>query len=128
MIGSPLSLLRWLGRAGRVFAGARAVPVLTGLLLALPVAAADLGPLAGTPPVGEGLACEDPAVGAFPSVWQGHFTGGYSHALGPGLPVALDWRDETLCFPSRRACNGYMRVMRRDFHRPEGYFTCLPIR
>ena len=75
-----------------------------------------------------GVECESPAASAFPSVWLGHFTGGYSRDLGPGLPVVLDWRNEKLCFPSRRTCDRYIRVMRRDFHRPEGYFTCLPIR
>ena len=75
-----------------------------------------------------GVACEDPVVQAFSSVWLGHFTGGYSHYLGEGGPIVLDWRDEKLCFPSNRSCKHYIREMRRDFHRPEGYFTCLPIR
>jgi hypothetical protein len=75
-----------------------------------------------------GVPCEAPEVVAFESVWLGHFSGGYSHKLGPGLPVVLDWRDEKLCFPARRACDRYMSAMRREFHRPEGYFTCLPIR
>ena len=65
---------------------------------------------------------------AYESVWYGHFSGGYSHYLGPGESIVLDWRDEKLCFPTRGSCDRYMRVMRRDFHRPEGYFTCLPIR
>lgn len=76
----------------------------------------------------DGVPCESPEVQAFPSVWRGHFTGGYSHYLGPGHTIALDWRDETLCFPSRGTCGGHIAAMRRDFHRPEGYFTCLPIR
>jgi hypothetical protein len=75
-----------------------------------------------------GVACDSPAATAFESVWLGHFTGGFSRHLGPGLPVVLDWRDETLCFPTRRGCERHIGVMRRDFHRPEGYFTCLPIR
>jgi hypothetical protein len=75
-----------------------------------------------------GVACEAPVVQAFPSVWLGHFTGGYSHYLGEGGPIVLDWRDEKLCFPSHASCNRYIAAMRRDFHRPEGYFTCLPIR
>ena len=75
-----------------------------------------------------GVACEDPVVQAFPSVWLGHFTGGYSHYLGEGGAIVLDWRDEKLCFPSNRSCSHYIKEMRRDFHRPEGYFTCLPIR
>ena len=89
--------------------------------------AADLR-IAGAPLVSDGLPCAAPAVQAFSSVWYGHFSGGYSHYLGPGEAIVLDWRDEKLCFPTRASCDRYMRVMRRDFHRPEGYFTCLPIR
>ena len=75
-----------------------------------------------------GVACEGREAQAFPTVWLGHFTGGYSHYLGPGESVVLDWRDEKLCFPSRGSCNRYIASMRRAYHRPEGYFTCLPIR
>ncbi|VVB49654.1 hypothetical protein RHCH11_RHCH11_03872 [Beijerinckiaceae bacterium RH CH11] len=104
----------------------------SGLLLgaaafAGPAVAADLG-LARAPLAVEGLPCEAPAVQAFDSVWLGHFSGGYSHYLGPGEAIVLDWRDEKLCFQTKASCDRYMRVMRRDFHRPEGYFTCLPIR
>ncbi len=92
-----------------------------------PARAADLdGEVLSAPP--EGLPCQDPAVQVFPSVWLGHFSGGYSHYLGPGQQIVLDYRDEKLCFPSRISCNRYIAAMRRDFHRPEGYFTCLPIR
>lgn len=90
------------------------------------VHAADMGVYRDPP--ADGVPCESPETSAFDSVWLGHFTGGYSHHLGPGLPVVLDWRDDKLCFPSRRSCDRYMSVMRRDFHHPEGYFTCLPIR
>ncbi len=100
--------------------------------LASGAGAADLGVLSGTAPAvdlpSEGVACESPVVKAFPAVWLGHFTGGYSHYLGEGGPIVLDWRDEKLCFPSDRSCKRYISEMRRDFHRPEGYFTCLPIR
>ena len=89
--------------------------------------AADLVGPNGEPPR-VGVACEDPIVKAYPSVWLGHFAGGYSHYLGEGGPIVLDWRDEKLCFPSDRSCKHYISEMRRDFHRPEGYFTCLPIR
>ena len=83
-------------------------------------------PFTAAPP--EGLPCQDPAVRAFPSVWLGHFSGGYSHYAGPGSAIVLDWRDEKLCFPGRRACDHYIQEMRRDYHRPEGEYTCLPIR
>ncbi len=76
----------------------------------------------------EGLRCEDPAVKAFPAVWLGHFSGGYSHYAGPGSVIVLDWHDEKLCFPGRRACDRYIADMRRDYHRPEGEYTCLAIR
>lgn len=76
----------------------------------------------------EGVACGDPIVGGFPAVWQGRFQGGYAHYVGEGGPVVLDWRQERLCFPDRGSCRRYIADMRRDFHRPEGYFTCLPIR
>ena len=101
--------------------------VLGAAASAAPAQAADLG-IARAPLVAEGLPCEAPAVQAFDSVWYGHFSGGYSHYLGPGESIVLDWRDEKLCFPTKASCDRYMRVMRRDFHRPEGYFTCLPIR
>jgi hypothetical protein len=95
--------------------------------LATRASAADLGVLRA-PIASNGVACESAEAQAFDSVWLGHFTGGYSHRLGAGLPIVLDWRDEKLCFSSRRSCDRYMNVMRRDFHHPEGYFTCLPIR
>jgi len=91
-----------------------------------PVRAADLG-IAAAVPAG-GVPCEAPVVQTFESVWLGHFSGGYSHYLGPGESIVLDWRDEKLCFPTRASCNRHVLAMRRDFHRPEGYFTCLPIR
>ena len=75
-----------------------------------------------------GVPCDSPVTQSFPAVWLGHFSGGYSHYLGPGSAIVLDWRDEKLCFPSDRSCNAYIKRMRRDFNRPEGYFTCLPIR
>lgn len=95
-----------------------------------PASAADLGAsreaVAALPT--EGVACDDGSVEKFPAVWQGHFTGGYSHYLGEGGPIVQDWRDEKLCFPNHRSCTRYIAEMRRDYHRPEGYFTCLPIR
>lgn len=102
---------------------------LATVAFALPAQAADLDRYGARPalPV-DGVPCEDPEVQTFASVWLGHFTGGYSHYLGRGESIVLDWRDEKLCFPSRGTCNRYVSALRRDFHRPEGYFTCLPIR
>lgn len=93
-----------------------------------PAHAADLGVAPPAPEVSDGVPCQAPVVQSFDSVWLGHFSGGYSHYLGPGESIVLDWRDEKLCFPSRVSCTRYVHEMRRDFHRPEGYFTCLPIR
>ena len=89
--------------------------------------AADLG-VETVPQEVVGVPCDGADAKTFDSVWLGHFSGGYSHYLGEGGPIALDWRDEKLCFPSRNTCRRYVADMRRDFHRPEGYFTCLPIR
>ena len=104
----------------------------TAALLALSAAACSAADLRGYSrfpiPPADGVPCESPVAKGFDSVWLGHFSGGYSHYIGVGGPIVLDWRDEKLCFPSQRTCNRYMAEMRRDFHRPEGYFTCLPIR
>lgn len=111
----------------RRLTAAATILVLAASACAAPVRAADLEGGAMAAPL-EGLPCESPEVHGFPSVWLGHFSGGYSHDLGPGQQIVLDYRDEKLCFPSQRSCNRYIAEMRRDFHRPEGYFTCLPIR
>ncbi len=103
---------------------------LAGLLVSLavagpqPVAAADLDAVSAT----QGVGCDAPEVQSFSGVWRGHFTGGASAYPGPGSSVFLDWRDEKLCFPSRRSCDRWIGAMRRDFHHPEGYYTCLAIR
>lgn len=75
-----------------------------------------------------GLPCDSPRLAAFSSIWEGHFSGGMSRYLGPGRTIAVDWRDEKLCFPNHVSCSRYVFGMRQDFHRPEGYFTCLLIR
>lgn len=63
----------------------------------------------------------------WPSVWLGHFSGGRPYVDGYGVTL-VDWRDEKLCFSSRRACQTWIAVMRRAFHHPEGYWTCLVLR
>ncbi|ACB96806.1 hypothetical protein [Beijerinckia indica] len=62
-------------------------------------------------------------------VWYGHFSGGRPSGVQDvvGREV-VDWRDEHFCFPSKHSCNAYMTKMRRAFHRPEGYWTCLQLR
>lgn len=61
------------------------------------------------------------------SVWLGHFSGGrpYIDVYGQAL---VDWREEKVCFPSRAICLDWIREMRRAFHRPEGFWTCLLLR
>ncbi len=90
--------------------------------------AADLDPVAPPDYAAYGVDCQGAEVKTFGSVWLGHFTGGASGYTGPGGRVLLDWRDEKLCFPSRRSCDLWVASLRRDFHHPEGYFTCLTIR
>jgi hypothetical protein len=106
-------------------------PMAAALLLvvsAVPVRAADLDVYARRSYATYGVACEGPEVQTFPSVYLGHFSGGASQYSGPGGSIFLDWRDEKLCFPTRRTCNRWVASMRRDFHHPEGYYTCLTIR
>ena len=62
-----------------------------------------------------------------PSVWLGHFSGGSSLADGRGL-AQLDWRDDYVCFASRKACRSWRAQMRKSYARVEGWGTCLPIR
>lgn len=61
------------------------------------------------------------------SVWLGHFSGGRPY-IDPYGQTLVDWRDEKICFPSRAACQSWMREMRRAYHRPEGFWTCLILR
>jgi hypothetical protein len=61
------------------------------------------------------------------SVWLGHFSGGRPYADGYGLTL-VDWKDEKVCFPSRQQCQAWVRGLRRAYHRPEGYWTCLLLR
>ena len=59
--------------------------------------------------------------------WQGHFTGGYSHYLGAGgqRRDRLARRKTLLSNVIALVQRLHDHEMRRDFHRPEGYFTCL---
>jgi hypothetical protein len=62
------------------------------------------------------------------SVWLGHFSGGESYYDRSAGVTALVWGDEKRCFPSPRACNVWVASLRRQFHRPAGYWTCMPLR
>jgi len=62
-------------------------------------------------------------------VWYGHFSGGRPSGVQDVIGrEVIDWRDEHLCFPSKTSCDAYMTKMRRSYHRPEGYWTCLVLR
>lgn len=90
--------------------------------------AADLGVPVAPPPVVEGVDCA--AVPGLPweSVWLGHFSGGDSAYDRNAGQIALNWVDQKLCFPSRRACDQWIGPLRRAYHRPESYWTCLRLR
>jgi hypothetical protein len=61
------------------------------------------------------------------SVWLGHFSGGRRFEDGNGQ-IFIDWRDDKLCFPSRQECRAWIAGLRRAYHRPEGFWTCLLLR
>jgi hypothetical protein len=76
---------------------------------------------------GAGIAC-DASLLPWRSVWLGHFSGGIATYHPGDLKISLDWRDEKLCFPSRRSCMAWQRALHRQFHEPAGYWTCLLLR
>jgi hypothetical protein len=93
------------------------------------------GPNPLPPPDVAGVACDVGWAGAYTllpaywtSAWLGHFSGGRSHYLYENGVVALVWGDEKRCFPSYRACYAWVAHLRRQFHHPEGEWTCLPLR
>ena len=88
--------------------------------------AVDLGAYIPSPEPYQGIACANGAPPQWPAVWLGHFQGG--QASYDGVETELHWVDVKMCFPSQRLCGAYIRTLRRDFHRPIGYFTCLPLR
>jgi hypothetical protein len=42
--------------------------------------------------------------------------------------ILVDWLDDKVCFASRSECIAWVKTLRRSYHRPEGYWTCLLIR
>jgi hypothetical protein len=92
-------------------------------------------PPAHVPPPRAGVPCDVGWAGWhtllpawWTSAWLGHFSGGLSHYDYDRGEVALIWGDEKRCFPSSSACYAWVSTLRRKFHRPEGYWTCLPLR
>jgi len=67
------------------------------------------------------------AVLPWRTVWLGHFSGGRPYTDATGLTL-VDWKDEKVCFPTRQHCQAWVRDLRRAYHRPEGYWTCLLLR
>jgi len=61
------------------------------------------------------------------SVWLGHFSGGAPIPVSTE-PQFIAWVDAKLCFPSRHSCQAWIGDFRRHLHRPEGFWTCLPLR
>jgi len=61
----------------------------------------------------------------WPDVWLGHFSGGHPYESAPRF---IDWVDEKICFPARIDCQAWMSKMRRAYHHPEGYWTCMLLR
>ena len=101
--------------------------VLAFSLLALPGAQA-AGTDIGKPAIfGDGVAC-DARLLPWRSVWYGHLSGGNATYV-PNAPAALvDWRDEKLCFPSRRDCLRWQHAEHRLYAGIHGDWTCLPLR
>jgi hypothetical protein len=113
---------------------AAAIVSLAGLMGA-PALAADLG-VYGAPDAGAAVAwggadClfEDggPDISfPWPSIWLGHFSGGLTPQTTYGQPLV--WKNEHACFPSKVSCDRWIAANRREYHNPEGHWTCLPIR
>jgi hypothetical protein len=62
------------------------------------------------------------------SVWLGHFSGGRPYQDPYFGLTLIDWLDMKVCFPDRPACEAWVKGLRRAYHRPEGYWTCLLLR
>ena len=112
-------------------AGALAI----GIVFVGAARAADYGHPVAPAPDAAGIACDVGDAGwhmlmpaYWSSLWMGHFSGGVSHYDRDLGVVALAWGDEKRCFPSMRACSAWVAMMRRDFHRPAGYWTCMLLR
>ena len=102
------------------------------LILLAPFGFADRGQAQGTSIgkpwlFGDGVAC-DASLLPWPSVWFGHFSGGLAYYQRGAPQIDLVWKDQKLCFPSRRECLSWQRTQRRLFNRVRGYTTCLRIR
>ncbi len=76
---------------------------------------------------GSGIAC-DASLLPWRSVWFGHFSGGRADYVGGDPQIALVWKDEKLCFPSRQECLSWQKAQHQLFHQLQGYWTCLRIR
>jgi len=62
------------------------------------------------------------------SVWLGHFSGGRPYKDPYFGLTLIDWLDLKICFPARHTCEAWVKDLRRAYHQPEGYWTCLLLR
>ncbi|MGO9006791.1 MAG: hypothetical protein ACLQIQ_06145 [Beijerinckiaceae bacterium] len=110
--------------------------LLIGIVFVGAARAADYAhPPVAPAPEAAGIACDVGDAGWYmlmpaywTSLWLGHFSGGVSNYDRDLVVVALTWGDEKRCFSSMRACSAWVASMRRDFHQPAGYWTCMPLR
>jgi hypothetical protein len=128
-----------MSRDGKIAAALRGRPLPTRLLLIAAILGfCGAGHAAGGGRPSIGAACSvgapvwSPPVATaedlpWASVWLGHFSGGRRFEDGNGQTL-IDWRDDNLCFASRQKCQAWIAGLRRAYHRPEGFWTCLLLR
>jgi len=124
--------------SGVLVSGASVIRLCAALalgFLAVPSRAADLAeaPAAEFSVCSLGLRFEPGVTTAkelpFKHVWYGHFTGGWPYADKDAQGrVLINWVDQRFCFPSKPSCDAWISQQRREFHHPEGFWTCLPLR
>ncbi len=104
------------------------IAIILSLLLITLSGAKAAGTDIGRPPIfGDGIAC-DASLLPWRSVWYGHFSGGNATYTVNAPAALVDWHDEKLCFPSRRACLRWQRAERRHYSELHGDWTCLLLR
>ncbi|MGH6834053.1 MAG: hypothetical protein ACREC9_00565 [Methylocella sp.] len=127
-------------RKGKIGVAVKRWPVAPRLLFtAALLSFCGSGHAVGGDPASVGVACSvgapfwaPPAATAedlpWASVWLGHFSGGRPYKDARYGLTLIDWLDLKVCFPTRRGCQAWTARLRRAYHRPEGYWTCLLLR